>query len=537
MRGKATAVCVAAALGFLQVVVVAYADSVPSPGSPQFVSFSNIFNQGLSTTEFHISAQSSDGSALSYVWTLDPLPCGRLALAPNSGELNGYYHGPDATHPTGCPVPPGIEIQTVVHVTVYRAQDALPGGGIRAGAPDFMYSQVARAGDSAATTAFPKLVGLVYSGPAPVIPTAAPATAPPVSAPPVPSGALGNSGSGLESTFAASIPTPASAFSTSLGTLLLSALITLLLVLFVVFPSHLFNRTYEENHDRIRAAWERRLGWTGALRHRLEAGTSNARRGAFAFAIVVLIGALIGSLLDPGFGVNARTGTLILGIVLATLVGALFGGVTAGLYRRSTRKDETWRLHGLPSGLLVAGVCVLVSRLSGFQPGYLYGLIGGVAFAGSLTAREEGHATLVASVVTLLIAVTAWLVWVPIHDIASRSQTAPGFFVVLVENLLAAVFVGGLVGLVIGLVPLRFLPGEKLATWHRGIWALVFAISVFGLVQIMLRPQSAAAHAASVPFWTTVGLFLAFGAASTAFWGYFRVRKAPVTSVGMKQTS
>jgi len=306
----------------------------------------------------------------------------------------------------------------------------------------------------------------------------------------------------------------------------------LLLVLFVVFPSHLFNRTYEENHDRIRAAWERRLGWTGRLRQRIEQRASSSRRGALGFAIVVVVGALIGSLLDPGFGINARTGTLVLGIVLATLVGAVLGGVTAGLYRRSTHKDERWQLHALPSGLLVAGVCVLVSRLTGFQPGYLYGLIGGVAFAGSLTVREEGHATLVASAATLLVAVTAWLVWVPIHDVASRSQTAPGFFVVLVENLLAAVFVGGLVGLVIGLVPLRFLPGEKLATWHRGVWALVFAISVFGLVQIMLRPQSAAAHAASVPFWTTVGLFLAFGAASTAFWGYFRVRKVPVTQPG-----
>jgi hypothetical protein len=50
----------------------------------------------------------------------------------------------------------------------------------------------------------------------------------------------------------------------------------------------------------------------------------------------------------------------------------------------------------------------------------------------------------------------------------------------------------------------------------------VFALAMFGLVQIMLRPQSTAAHVASVPLLTTVGLFAAFGTASVAFWVYFR---------------
>ena len=54
----------------------------------------------------------------------------------------------------------------------------------------------------------------------------------------------------------------------------------------------------------------------------------------------------------------------------------------------------------------------------------------------------------------------------------------------------------------------------------------MFAIAMFGLVQIMLRPQSTRAHVASVPLWTTVGLFLAFGAASVAFWAYFRTTPA-----------
>ena len=60
----------------------------------------------------------------------------------------------------------------------------------------------------------------------------------------------------------------------------------------------------------------------------------------------------------------------------------------------------------------------------------------------------------------------------------------------------------------------------------------MFAIAMFGLVQIMLRPQSSSAHVASVPLWTTVGLFLAFGTASVAFWAYFRTTPAHDDATG-----
>ena len=115
----------------------------------------------------------------------------------------------------------------------------------------------------------------------------------------------------------------------------------------------------------------------------------------------------------------------------------------------------------------------------------------------------------------------AWLLWVPASAAAAHPNA--GFGAALWANVLSALFVGGLAGVVIGLVPLRYLPGAKLAGWHWGAWATVFALALFGLVQIMLRPQSSTAHVASVPLWTTVGLFVAFGAASVAFWAYFRV--------------
>ena len=310
-------------------------------------------------------------------------------------------------------------------------------------------------------------------------------------------------------------------------TLLVNALIALALVLLVTFPSHLFNRTYEENHVGIRAWWERRLPWLKRLRAKPAKLRAPIRADA-SFVVVVLSGGVLAALLDPQFGPNLRTLALLVGAALALTAGFAVGAIAAGLYRVARHRAGPWQLHALPSGLVVAAFCVLISRLTDFQPGYLYGLIGGVAFARSLSEREEGHVVALTSVVTLLVSVAAWLLWVPVSAASSADPT--GFGWALLSNFLAALFVSGTVGLLISLVPLRFLPGEKLARWHRWAWGSVFGLAGLAVIEVMLRPQSAGAHVASVPFWTTAILFVGFGAASLVFWGYFRMSKPAVTA-------
>ena len=92
------------------------------------------------------------------------------------------------------------------------------------------------------------------------------------------------------------------------------------LILLITFPSQLFNRTYEENHERIRGWWERRLGWTARLRRRSR-GLTVSMRGALSFVIVVLAGGVLAAMLDPGFGINVRSLALFVGAVLALVAG------------------------------------------------------------------------------------------------------------------------------------------------------------------------------------------------------------------------
>ncbi|HKW07334.1 MAG TPA: FGLLP motif-containing membrane protein [Candidatus Dormibacteraeota bacterium] len=335
-----------------------------------------------------------------------------------------------------------------------------------------------------------------------------------------PAGA-GSPGS-FASTVSSSLSTPSAVIAAPV-TLLVSAAIALAAVLLITFPSHLFNRTYEENHEVIRYWWERRFRWLLRLRLGVLAGGRRRSRDGFAFLAVVLCGGVLAALLDPRFGWSLRTLALFAGAVFALLAGSLVSFFAAGSYRVLRHKAGPWRLHALPSGLAVAAVCVLVSRLANFQPGYLYGLIGGVVFAGALSKREEGHVVAVTSLVTLSLALAAWIAWVPV---SVRSTANPSDFGwALASNFLAALFVSGMVGLLIGLVPLRFLPGEKLAGWHRGVWGAVFGVAALSVIEVMLRPQTGGTRSAPAPLWVTGGLFLAFGVVSVLFWSYFRMRR------------
>lgn len=330
----------------------------------------------------------------------------------------------------------------------------------------------------------------------------------------------------LLSTVAGSLASPAALIGAPLNALV-NALITMGLILLITFPSQLFNHTYEENHERIRAWWTRKLRWLSGVRA-MGSQLQPPARATLSVVAVVVLGGVLAATLDPGFGVNVRSLALFLGAVLALVAGATVTALASGVYRITRHRVGVWHVRALPSALLVAAGCVLVSRLTDFQPGYLYGLIGGVIFSGPLTSRQEGHEVAVASTCTLVVSVAAWLIWVPVAAAAAADPSS--FALAMLEDFLAALFLTGMVGLVIGLIPLRFLPGERLAQWRWGAWALLFGLAMITVIEVVIRPQTSAARGRSEPFWTTLGLFLGFGVASVLFWLYFQWRREPERS-------
>lgn len=333
------------------------------------------------------------------------------------------------------------------------------------------------------------------------------------------------------STIATSLPTPAQAFG-SVAAVVAGAGISLGAILFITFPAQLFNLTFQENYADIREWWRRR--WPSRIRmHRTTTDPQRVSGRRLGFTAVLLIGALLGGLLDPSFGSSIATVYTYVGIVLAMCVGMTVPAVVTGAYHRLRGEDTSWTVHALPVGLLVAAGCVLVSRLTQFEPGYLYGLICGIAYRATLSKQTKGHIIALTTLATLCVSVVCWIIWVPVNGLATHFH--PFFVLVILDNVLASVFVGGLVGCTITLLPLRFLPGWDLRQWHQGAWLSCFALAGFGVVEILLIPHND--NHSNAPLITTLVLIVVFGGLSVGLREWFaRRRRGPnaggPTSVG-----
>lgn len=317
-----------------------------------------------------------------------------------------------------------------------------------------------------------------------------------------PGGTAPGSGTG----FAASLARPGDV-STDVVVIAQSALLALAIVLLMPFPAALFNSTLEEHYDEVRGWFPRLPGGVGAF--------WGSWPGVAAF---VVVSALLYGFLDPGFGPTVESAAEVAGIALGIVLTAVAFQLPELLAHRG---GAGTRLRVLPGTIVVGLACVVVSRLTGFLPGYVYGLILGFTFASELSRIQEARRTAAAGALMLALAVAAWLVTGALGDAAADTSIAG----IVLRTVLAAIVVGGLEGVVFGLLPLRFLQGEVVFGWNRVIWGVLFGLGVFAFAHVLVNPASGyLADSSRTPLLTIVALFLGFGVVSVAFWGYFRFR-------------
>lgn len=361
---------------------------------------------------------------------------------------------------------------------------------------------------------------------------------------------------GTTVTFRDSVPTPA---EITLDPVIVaqSLLIAAAIVLFVPFPGVLFNSTLEANYPevvgRVRAG-RRRLraifaliplparraptvsvdpdpaldigGAPGAV----ATGPDSEKRPKPEFwttlrgvTLFLSLTALLGSFLDPTFGPDTQSLATFLGLTAGLIVTlAAFGLPVAFTFRRSA---IPFLVRALPGTLIVGVACVLISRLTDFQPGYLYGLVIGVA-ARELSVAAPPRTVAIGTATTLVVALLAWVALLFVAPLAS--VTDAGLGILALQTALATVLVAGLEGVFFGMLPVRFLPGETVFSWNRRVWAALFGIATLGFLLIVMNPASGyLADGTRTPMFTILALLLFFGIGSVAFWAYFRFRRPP----------
>ena len=242
-------------------------------------------------------------------------------------------------------------------------------------------------------------------------------------------------------------------------------------------------------------------------------------------AIALVVAALISSFLSPTLGFTEASLATFVGFLVALGVVLISFEVPALLeHRRVT--GELGRLRVLPWALIIAAVFVVVSRLAALQPGYLWGVVLGVAFLRTDTSADEGREQAAGALWTLIVAVLAWLALGWVRGSAGAEDT---FLNIAAQTALAAIVVAGLEAVAFGLMPFRFMPGVAIYRWNRVIWAVLFGASLFAFFHILIGPTSGYLADLTAPAWlAALGVFAAFGAFTVLFWAWFRFRPAPM---------
>jgi hypothetical protein len=324
--------------------------------------------------------------------------------------------------------------------------------------------------------------------------------------------------------FVTSLPTP-DQVSFDPGALLTSAAVAVGAIMLIAFPYELFNSTMEENYDEIRA-------WFGMGPRKVP--DPQAHGHVLQFIGLTAVSAAACGFLSPDFGLNMTSLVLFVGMFVALMVMAVVFSIPADIGIR--REYGEWgKLNFLPGSVIVSIVLVLLSRVLHFQPGYFYGALAGLAFRSALTERVQGKMTAANWIFSLVISVGAFFLRVPVSKAAA--QPGRSIWWIGLEICLALIFLWGVEGLAVAMLPMKFLDGRKVFRWSKPAWAALFFLGLFATVHVLLRPGSG--YVGSTSGEISIGvmsLFVAFGVGSVALWAYFRFRPdrwVPAKAVGV----
>jgi hypothetical protein len=248
----------------------------------------------------------------------------------------------------------------------------------------------------------------------------------------------------------------------------------------------------------------------------------SAHRGALPAPVVLGLSgfgaAVLYSLLDPGLGWSVTSLAVFAGLFVSTVAVVAVYDVARKRYLER-RLGVVGSLRAYPAGIVIALVLVVFSRLGDVNPGYLFGVFTALAFASAVDPREDGRGVAAAAMWLFGASVVSWIAWVPVAAAAERSDAST--WVIFLDTTLASIWVVGIQAIVFGLLPLRFLDGEKLLAWSRPGWLAIYGLGLFSLVHTLLRPG---VEVEGSTYLSAVVLFALFSLGALCFWAYFRWR-------------
>lgn len=294
--------------------------------------------------------------------------------------------------------------------------------------------------------------------------------------------------------------------------LALAALITVILVLLMSFPTSLMNRAVDAGSDRLSAWWRRRRG--ASAPQTAPAGKAPRRwmSSWWWAAGGLLAAALISSFVDPEFGLNPGSARVFVSIAVGFAADIVLGWVLVIWVMKRVLPQATPSFAFQPLSLLVVVAAVVFTRVTGFEPGIVFGLVAGLSFAAITGRAARAGAALTGIGFAFGLAVVAWFAYGAVASLSGTSLAATLF----VETL-AATVIGGIVGVPLALIPVRGLAGHRVWAWNRRVWALCYGVGLLAFF-IVLMPMPVSWGEVGFELWTWIGMYLAYALVAVAAW-------------------
>lgn len=291
--------------------------------------------------------------------------------------------------------------------------------------------------------------------------------------------------------------------------------IGLVLLIFAVLPGHLLNATLAEQYERFTKRRSQRRKAQG----RWERLVAFLHRAPFISGLALTTAtALLFGFADPRFGFSLASLRLFLGLAIAlAIVSYLTNAVVSRIMQGRWKVDVEVSLR--PLGLILTVVGVVVSRLLDFSPGFLIGLVLGLVISEKHLAKQAWRAVLLRTSILLGLALLAWLAF----SLFDAKQEGGTFASELAIETLVAITTEAIVGLLVELLPLKLLEGEKLYEKSKVLWGGLYLLAIFIFVVAVVPWEGNWAELGS-SLWTWIGIVVGFGIVATGIYLYFRIR-------------
>jgi hypothetical protein len=227
-------------------------------------------------------------------------------------------------------------------------------------------------------------------------------------------------------------------------------------------------------------------------------------------ALGVVLAGVISSFVDPGFGFNWGSLRVAVSLSASFVLTVVVGWGVAIRIARRFAPGLAASYSFKPFSLVIVAVTVVFTRVTGMQPGMVFGLVAGVALGAMSSKATEARVAVAQTGYAFIVGVTGWLAYSALVPAFSGSHNV--FASLLIETL-SGLSVAGFAAAPLALLPVAGMGGATVFEWSPRVWFVIYSAGLIGFF-VVLMPMSYSWSAIDFSLKAWVSLYVAYAAAS-----------------------